>query len=142
MFYEGIGKLLAEAATMLAAGPQGGDVKAQRAQRGITTLLRRLGAVWPGVFDALRDETVVLERTISVARKVAAEHGLDLAPEPSVPDPVGHYGALQRELDTLVEHFHAAGDAAWAQTALRDIRRGFAEAAEVQGRLVDAMLAS
>jgi hypothetical protein len=142
MFYEGIGKLLAEAASLLAAGQKGGDAKAQRAQRGITTLLRRLGAVWPGVFDALRDETSVLEVTLASARKVATEHGIEIEREARVTDPVGHYGALQRELDAIVERFHAAGDEAWAQSALRDIRRGFAEAAEVQGRLVDAMLAS
>jgi len=142
MFYEGIGKLLSEAAAMLAAGQAGGDAKAQRAQRGITTLLRRLGAVWPGVFDALRDETSVLETTLATARRVAELHGIEIAREVSVADPVGHYAALQRELDSVVEGFHAAGDEAWAQSALRDIRRGFAEAAEVQGRLVDAMLAS
>ena len=142
MFYEGIGKLIGEAASMLAEERQGGDAKDQRAQRGITTLLRRLGAVWPGVFDALREETRVLEATLDAARKVVVEHGLTLSPEPAVPDPVGHYGALQRELDGLVERLHAQEGAAWAEAALRDVRRGLAEAAEVQGRLVDAMLAA
>ena len=126
----------------LAEGQAGGDVKAQRARRGNTTLVRRLGAVWPAVFSALRDETAVLETTLADACRVAAEHGIEIEREASVADPVGHYAALQRDLDTVVERLHAAGDEAWAQSALRDMRRGFAEAADVQGHLVDAMLAS
>jgi hypothetical protein len=142
MFYEGIGKLVAESAALLAVGHEGGDAKAQRAQRGVTTLLRRLGAVWPGLFCTLRDETAVLEATLAAARKAASAQGVDVESEAEVSDPVGHYGALQRELDHFVEAFHAAGDPEWAQSALRGMRRGFAEAAEVQGRLVDEMLAS
>ena len=142
MFYEGIGRLIAESAALLAAGQEGDDTKAQRAQRGIVTLLRRVGAVWPGVFDALREETAVLERTLARAREAAAAHGIEVEAEAPVPDPVGHYGALERELDALVARFHGEGDADWAQSALRELRRGLAEAAEVQGRLVDAMLAA
>lgn len=141
MFYEGIGRLLSRAAVMLAASDAGDDAKAQRANRGLTVFLRRLGAVWPDLFGALRDEIAVLEDTLERARKAAATHDIELPREAPSDDPVAHYGGLERELDALVACFHEA-DADWAQEALRDIRHGMLEAAEIQGRVVEGMLAS
>lgn len=141
MFYEGIGKLLAETATILAAGDAAADEKARRAQRGLTTLLRRVGAAWPGIFNALAEETAVFEATLERARAAAARQGLEVPAEAAVSDPVAYYGALQRELQAYIVGFHAAGTDA-ATEALRDIRRGMAEAAEIQGVIVEHMLAS
>jgi len=142
MFYEGIGKLLAETATILAAGEVAADEKARRAQRGLTTLLRRVGAAWRGIFSALREETAVFEATLERARAAALQQGLAVPAEPAVRDPVAHYGALQRELQAYIVLFHAEGGSDAATAALRDIRRGMAEAAEIQGVVVEQMLAS
>jgi len=142
MFYEGIGKLLAETATILAAGDSAADEKARRAQRGLTTLLRRVGAAWPGILGALVEETAVFEATLERARAAASRQGLEVPAEAASSDPLAHYGALQRELQAHILGFHAAGGSDASTEALRDIRRGMAEAAEIQGVVVEKMLAS
>ena len=141
MFYEGIGKLLAAASELLGAGDGDGDAKAQRAQRGIQVLLRRLGAVWPSVFSALARELEVYERVVARGRATLAEQGFELHAEVQAASPVERYAQLQRELDALVVALHEQRGAAWARPALHEVRKGMAEAAAVQGELVEAMLA-
>jgi hypothetical protein len=59
-----------------------------------------------------------------------------------IADPLARYRGLLWALDELVILLHEHGQTPWAQEALRALRRGLADAAEVQGRLVDDMLAA
>ena len=147
MFYESIGMLLGGAAESLAAGADdaSGDEREARRRRQITTLVRRLGAVWPDLFAALAEETAILETTLAGALQAARANELPVPPSaggaaPS--DPLERYRAVMRELDELLIGFHAREEETWAGEAVRRVRRGLADAAEVQGRIVDAMLAA
>jgi hypothetical protein len=110
--------------------------------------LRRVGVIWPKLFGALDEESKILEATRSKAAEAAREHGL--IPEPTakepasagIVDPLKRYRQLQCELDDLVILLHEHGRESWAQDAISALRRGLAEASEVQGRLVDEMLAA
>ena len=53
---------------------------------------------------------------------------------------LARYRGLLRELDEIVILLHEHSRQPWAQDALRALRRGLADAADVQGRLVDEML--
>ena len=150
MFYESIGAQLSRAAETLEADDPSRplDERGQRQRRAAIKLLRRVGVVWPSLFRALDEECAILEAT----RRSAAEaaRARNLAPKgeranadgaAETDDPFPRYRRLHFELDALVillyEHFHEP----WAQAALRSLRRGLADTAEVQGRVVDDMLA-
>ena len=70
------------------------------------------------------------------SRVTATEPGASGA----VTDPLARYRGLLRELDEIVILLHEHSRQPWAQDALRALRRGLADAADVQGRLVDEML--
>ena len=154
MFYESIGAQLGRAAEALKADDpsQPLDERGQRERRQITTLLRRIGVIWPKLFRSLDEESEILEATRCGAAEAARAHRLisDLAPdaaadEPTsagITDPLMRYRRLQCELDELVILLHENGREPWAQDAISSLRRGLAAAAEVQGRLVDEMLSA
>ena len=107
--------------------------------------MRRIGAIWPILFQALAQETAILEATLKSALESARENALPVPPSPDEPapaDPLERYRGLLREIDEILVEFHAREDEAWAGEAVRRVRRGLADAAEVQGRVVDAMLAA
>jgi hypothetical protein len=56
-------------------------------------------------------------------------------------DPLARYRQLLCEVDELVILLHAQESECWTRQSLSALRVGLAEAAEVQGRLVDKMLA-
>ncbi len=147
MFYELIGTLLGQAAEALSADPPGdlGDERAQRGQRQLTTLLRRIGAIWPDLFSALEEECSILEETVRGTAEAARMHGVVRAESRAIrgsSDPLTRYRELLCELDEWVILLHERGEEPWAGDALRALRRGLADAFEVQGRLVDGMLAA
>ncbi|MCH2173926.1 hypothetical protein MK489_24360 [Myxococcota bacterium] len=147
MFYESIGSLLSQAAEVLKSDDPDRpmDERGLRERRQITTLLRRIGAIWPELFQALSEESAVLEAALRRLGEVAREYRLVPASDDVVMtpvDPLVRYRQLHQALDELVILFHEHGDEDWAQEALHDLRRGLAEAAEIQGRLVDGMLAA
>ena len=147
MFYELIGRLLAQASVALASDEVGVavDERAQRERRQITALLRRVAAIWPELFSALHEECRILEKTAGDVAEAAAAHGLSPAKPrsaPEVAEPLLRYRELQCELDEWVILLRTHDGQAWAQEALRTLREGLGDAAEVQGRLVDQMLAA
>jgi len=147
VFYESIGALLGQAAEALAADDPGRplDERGQRERRQIIALLRRIGVIWPKLFRALDEESAILDATLRSAAEAARAHRLvpaDEAASAGIADPLARYRRLLCELDELVILLHEHGGEPWAQDALRSLRRGLADAAEVQGRLVDDMLAA
>ena len=151
MFYESIGAQLSRAAEALEADDPGRpvDERGQRQRRATVRLLRRIGVIWPSLFRALDEECAILEATRrSVAEAAQAQHlargeraSADTAESAEGADPLVRYRRLHYELDALVILLHEHGQEPWAQDTLRSLRRGLADAAEVQGRVVDDMLA-
>lgn len=146
MFYEAIGTQLGRAAESLAADDPSLpiDERGQRERRQTIKLLRRIGSIWPQLFQALDEESAILEATLRSACKTARSNHLILqedAESVETRDPLARYRGLLRELDGLVIRLHERGHEPWAQDALRKLRRGLSDAAQVQGRLVDDMLA-
>jgi hypothetical protein len=147
MFYESIGAQLGAAADLLAEAPpdRGLDERARRERRQITRLFRRVGRIWPDLFLALEEESRILDETRSAACEAARAHGLLTNDRPplsaNLRDPLARYRQLLCEVDALVILLHTQGSEAWIQESLRVLRSGLAEAAEVQGKLVDKMLA-
>ena len=144
MFYEVIGGLLSRASEGLAEGDAGrrDDERGRRAFRQVTTMLRRLGAIWPQLFAALEEESELLRQAWLLGRAALREHGVEIAAEEEAADPLVRYAQLQRNLDAVVIALHRVESEAWARAALVEVRRGLARAAAVQGRLVDDMLAA
>lgn len=160
MFYESIGAQLGRAAESLAADDpnQPIDERGQRERRQTIKLLRRIGAIWPQLFQALDEESAILEATLRSATEAARANALalqnnkhedkdedkheDKETDTSAgnADPLARYRGLLLELDGLVIRLHERGHEPWAQDALRSLRRGLSDAAQVQGRLVDEML--
>ena len=147
LFYETIGSLVSGAGERLVRSDLAGqrDERGQREFRQITTLLRRVGVIWPQLFAALAEESAILEETLRSAASAARDHELtpkDADAVAEVADPLARYSRLLSALDAMVVLLYEHHDEPWAQDALRSLRRGLADAAEVQGRLVDAMLAA
>ncbi len=143
MFYESIGLQLGGAAEALAADDPRNpvDERGARQRRGTIKMLRRISLIWPSLFQALDEETAILEATLRSTAEALLPHRLGVTDEPALPtEPLARYSGLLYELDQLVIQLHEHGEEPWAQAALRSVRRGLADAAEVQGRLVDEML--
>ncbi len=150
MFYESIGAQLSPAAETLEADDPSRplDERGQRQRRSAIKLLRRIGVVWPSLFRALDEECAILEATRRSAAEAARAQNLTPKSERASPDgasekddPFPRYRRLHFELDALVILLYEHAHEPWAQAALRSLRRGLADAAEVQGRVVDDMLA-
>ncbi len=144
MFYESIGASLGRVAETLEADDprRTVDERGQRERRATVKLLRRIGVIWPSLFQALDKETEILEATLRSTAEALRPHRPVAADEPVLSaEPLARYRELLYELDQLVILLHEHSDEPWAQAALRSVRRGLADAAEVQGRLVDDMLA-
>lgn len=145
MFYEAIGMLVEHAGETLTTRHGDGrdkDVRDQREFRQITTLLKRVGAMWPHVFTSLDTEVAVLERTLDGAVAAFPELRAQLSgTEGRAEDPLLRYRQVLADLDVVVLSLHGRPDDPAAVSAMRAVRRGLAEASEIQGRLVDLALA-
>ena len=169
MFYEAIGAQLGRTAESLAADDPSlpMDERARRERRQTIKLLRGIGAIWPQLFLALDEESAILEATLRSASEAARSNHLPMRDDKhddsiddkhedsiddhdddketdggvGIADPLARYRGLLLELDALVIRLHERGHEPWAQDTLRSLRRGLSDAAQVQGRLVDDMLA-
>jgi hypothetical protein len=144
LIYEAIGPLVRHAGEALTsrhsgAGPK--DVRTDREFRQIATLLSRIGSIWPHLFDALDRENRVFVATLEEVRAACAAHGVELPP-PAVTslDPLIRYREALAELDVAVQALQGHRGAPWADAAVRRLRAGLAEAAEIQGELIDQAL--
>jgi hypothetical protein len=146
MFYELIGILLTRGGVALSErhGPNASDdERNQREFRQIALLMRRLGAVWPQLFKSLAEESEILSTTLNRLRAPLSRAGVAVpAAVDECPDPLERYRLLARELERAVIALHEHHRDRWAAEALHELRRGLADAAEVQGRLVDLALAT
>ncbi|MBJ22757.1 MAG: hypothetical protein GY910_28605 [bacterium] len=147
MFYESIGAQLSQVSEALAADDPSRelDERGRRERRQMTTLLRRIGAIWPDLFCALKEESAILDATRRGALEAVRAKGLIAPgenPGATASDPLERYRQLLCEIDELVILLHTQRGEAWAAETLRTLRGGLAEAAKIQGRLVDAMLAA
>ena len=131
-FYESIGPLLARAATALEQTdlrtPE--DERSQRQLRGLRTLLRRIGAIYPGLFSALEEETEILEATLCAAISQIEAQGLDPEHEDPAGGPLDRYSGLLGALDAMVILLQTQweGVAAWP-FGLRALASAFPSAA-------------
>ena len=143
MFYEILGLLIRQAATSIESLPLGPGLGArgERDLRRVLLLLSRAGAMWPGIFAALAEENRILRRTLEGARAaLTTGSGTNGAALPEDEDPLALHDQLLRQLDDCVAALHAAG-AEWSRNALRAVRSGLLEAAEVQRRLIETAAA-
>ncbi len=145
MFYDALGSLLGQAgAAMVSSNADAlpADDRTQRESRQIALLLRRTRAIWPRLFASLALETEILRRGLEEANAVLTARGLAACSAEADDDPLLAYRRIGRALDSVVERLADQADQAWAAHALVALRRRLAEAAEVQGRLVDRMLST
>lgn len=146
MFYEAIGTLIENSADALTERHGDGrvkDVRDEREFRQILLLLRRVGAIWPDLFASLEEEIGVLDKTLAEVVAACPDLGGQLPGTRAgrSQDPLRHYREVLADLDTLVVALHARPEDPAAALAARAVRRGLAAAAEIQGELVDRMLA-
>lgn len=145
MFYDALGSLLGQAGAAIDASYRiaaPADGRTQRESRQIALLLRRTRAIWPSLFATLARETEILRRGLEEANSVLTAHGGAACSVDADDDPLLDYRRIGLALDSVVERLAAQADQAWAANALVALRRRLAEAAEVQGRLVDQMLST
>ena len=144
MFYEVLGHLLALAGGGLpeTASAAAGDEFAQKQVRRIALLMRRVGAAWPALFGGVRRESEILRATLAAAREALAARGCPVAPElegSGLDDPLAEYRRLMNALDAAVTALHAQ-PGEWPRAALAQVRRGLADAAEVQRQVLEGAL--
>ena len=141
MFYEILGSLLAHAGGGLPelAAAARDDEFAQKQVRRIALLMRRAGAAWPALFDGLRRETEVFRETLADVRGEMLERGCPVPEElegGALDDPLAEYRRLSAALDAAVVALHAQ-PGEWPRAALARVRRGLADAAEVQRQVIE-----
>ena len=145
MFYEAIGMLIENAGKTLTArhdDERDKDVRDQREFRQITLLLARVGAMWPHLFTSLGAELDVLDRTLADALAAVPDLPRPIAARPTPSDdPLQRYRQVLADLDAVVAALHEQPAEPGVEAARRRLRHGLAEAAELQGRLVDLALA-
>ena len=148
MFYEGLGLLLRRGAEVLDRTPlQADDERTQRQLRMLTSLVLRSGVVLPMMFAAVEDELRVLERTRADLDRDLIRLGrpspCGAQPVPAGDDPLARLRRLRAQIDDGVVELHRCDTAdPEVAAARRWLRQGLREAAEIEGRLVDAMLAA
>ncbi|GEM_PF-4409811 len=143
MFYDALGSLVGQAGLALgerdARGSQ--DARDARELRQIGLLLRRARGVWPLLFETLDAESRVLEGTLDELDRAFEAQGLRPVDRSAETAPLDRYRDLERAIDRALERLLERADEEWSTTARRALRARLAEAAQVQGRLTDAMLA-
>jgi hypothetical protein len=143
MFYDMMGVVLGRGGVALrdrhSVGSLG-DERDQREFRQISLLLRRVSAIWPDLFAALEEETAVLSATLTAVNEARQAVGMAVDDFPVEPDPLKRYQSVNRGLEQAVIALHARHEEQWAADALHRLRLGLAEAADIQGRLVDTAL--
>ncbi|MBW2423757.1 MAG: hypothetical protein JRG86_05890 [Deltaproteobacteria bacterium] len=141
MFYDALGSMLGQAGEALSrqneASPD--DARAQRDRRQLALLLRRTRAIWPELFSTLGGEIEVLEGALELANARLAELGLEPLALSERTDPLARYRETNRALDRAIRKLTTTSKG--SEAALCAIRARLAEAAEIQGRLIDQMLA-
>lgn len=145
MFYETLGRLLTQASEDLeVATHSADDPRRERQLRQIATLLRRTGAIWPRLFDAVECECGLLETAWSEVCAAFEANGVAL---PATFDPtsktdrLAHHTALEKALDDVVRALGET-EAPWARAAAGELRNRLAEVEAFRGELVDAMFAA
>lgn len=145
MIYEAIGPLMRHAGEALTtrhggSGPR--DVRTDREFRQIATLMSRIGSIWPHLFDSLDRENRVFAATLDDVRARCGANRVDLPP-PAVgsPDPLVRYREALADLDVVLVALQDHLGEPWADAAVRRLRAGLAEAADIQGELIDQALA-
>ena len=146
MFYQALGDLIGQAGDAIAAADaraseSAGDARDARESRQIGLLLRRARGVWPLLFETLQAETRVLEVALAELDDAFDAHGEERVERGGELDPLARYRDLERSLDRALVRLCEREGEAWAKAARAALRARLAEAAEVQGRLTDAMLA-
>lgn len=146
MIYEALGNLLGQAGEAVGEAmlEEQGDARQSREVRQIATLLRRTSGVWSGVFSALGEESAILAEAVSEANETLDANGLEpirvgSEEAPSVGS-IEHYRALAWAADKILETLLMSQDP-WRLDARKRLRDRLAAAAEIQGRLTEAMLA-
>lgn len=121
MFFDAMGRILVRAAEVLRSDVRGGidDAYLRQQVDAIALIVGELGAAWDELFATLAAENAVFERTLANA-------GTEFVGASG--DPLGRHAALLRAVDQAVAALHEQGDA----DALRGIRHGLAEAAELE----------
>jgi hypothetical protein len=146
VIYEVIGPLMrhaGEALTTRHGGNAAKDVRSDREFRQIATLLKRIGVIWPQLFANLDRENRVYAATLAEVRDQCAANGVELpAPTASSADPLIRYRENQLDLDRAVQLLQPHAKTEWGAAAVRRLRAGLAEAAEIQGELIDGALAA
>ena len=145
VIYEAIGPLMRHAGEALSTrhgGPGPKDVRTDREFRQIATLLSRIGSIWPYLFDALDRENRAFTATLDAVRAECAANGVHLAPSTVESlDPLVRYRQALADLDDALQALQAHPGQPWADATVRRLRAGLAEAADIQGELIDRVLA-
>jgi hypothetical protein len=145
LIYEAIGSLLSHAGEALATRHSGNghkDVRSDREFRQIATLLSRIGAIWPNLFNDLQREIRAFEETLASVRTQCAANGVEL-PESTISsaDPLVRYREALLDMDRALQTLQEHNGEPWREVAVRRLREGLADAAEIQGELIDQALA-
>jgi hypothetical protein len=119
MFYEGLGRLLEHAGDALREDvrPYVGDERARTQLDAVAALCADIGAMWPALFDALRQETGVLERAVA-----GEGEGLD------------RYAGLLRRINAELDRLDPNRD----RERVEEIRSALGAAAAIQQHVIDA----
>jgi len=140
MIYEALGSMLGQAGDAVQTRQESGldDARSQRDIRQLALLLRRTRAIWPDLFSTLAAETEALERGLELANERLGAQDLERIVLPRETDPLARYRHVNRALEEAIVRLGTCAET--ANAALREIRAHLAEAAEIQGRLIDHML--
>lgn len=143
--YDVPGSVLHQAADVVARhADRDSHPDARRELGDVARVLRRIAAMWPGMFETLEEENRVLAASLQTVRAAAAVAG-DPGPggegPAAHPDPLLRYRSSLMEMDAWRRHLRGV-DEQWAADALRTIRRAIATSAHVQGAIVDLAFAA
>jgi hypothetical protein len=147
MFYDLIGNLLVRGGEALRdrhGGGAPGDERTEREFRQIGLLMRRVGAIWPDLFTSLSRESAALgsarDQVFTLIERSVPAWTRPPVALCTADDPLRTYKSVLRDLDGVVDLLHEYHEEPWASEALCILRRGMAEAADIQGELVDRAL--
>jgi hypothetical protein len=110
-------------------------------RRRAAALFRRLGRIWPDLFDSLEWQNQLLAATVKRARDTWVEHTGEPLPgrstgEGSEGDPLALHADLLRQIDALVVSLRDLGSLEWAYEARRRLRRDLGSVAAVEAALL------
>jgi hypothetical protein len=123
VFFDAMGRILVRAGEVLRTDVRGDvdDVYVRQQVDAIALIVGEVGAAWSELFATLEAENAVLERTL------ASAGGGSSAPDLGA-DPLLRNATLLSAVDRAIASLHERGDG----EALRDVRHGLVEAAELE----------